>query len=164
MRRLIGVFVVVATVVGIAGVAGAVPPSTNKNILDAGTVMCPEPIGTRTVSFNTRVMSNPIGYTDAGVLIVKHETDIIESLLVTLSSDGTVLASGSMPGPDQDFGKGPTGKLVECTFDVEFNFSGPLDEEFAAELGIDPIYIGEEVDFSFSATGTVFVIEGGPKS
>jgi hypothetical protein len=166
LRPLLVLGAVATTLIlGGATAAVAVPPPTNHNVAEVGSISCPEPVGEQAISFNTRVRDNPIAFLEDGrVGIAKRITDATETFTLRLASDGSVIAGPmSQPVPDDGWGNVPSSRLIECDFSISFEFVGPLDAETAEFLGLDESLVGEEVVFEVALTGTVEALLGGPK-
>jgi hypothetical protein len=55
-------------------------------------------------------------------------------------------------------------RLVACSFQMHFEWTGVLDEELARAFEVAEQYIGEDVRISIDFDSTVKVIAGGPGS
>ncbi len=164
--RICAVALLTGAAMAVPTAAWAAPPPTNPNIAVAGTLSCPVPIGTQPLSFNIRVQENPIGFLASGqVVVAKQITNVLDTVTITLASDGTVLAGPVTSSvPDEITGVGPADMLLSCTFELHFTFTAPLDAETAQFFGIASSFVGQLVTFHDDVTGSVTVIPGGPRS
>lgn len=169
-------------VVGITGIVTLLsapptwpaPPAGNPNVAQAGTLACPAPIGTQAVSFNERTEDNPVRYLlndetvvpktiflDSGQIVVLNNVVQEYGLYsVTLLSTNERVAYDDTNTGSESFGIGPTGRLVECRFDMHFEWTGILDADLARVFEVED-YIGEDVRISIDFDSTVQVIPAG---
>jgi hypothetical protein len=182
-RRLIlslGAALVIAAGLALASStpASATPPTANPNILTAGTLACPDPIGTQAISFNSRTEDSPLHYLSNDETVVPKTIFLSSGQTVVLNQvqqeyglySITLLSTDELIGLDdtntgsESFGTGPTDRLAECSFQMHFEWTGVLDEELARTFEVAEQYIGEEVRISLDFDSTVKVIAGGPRS
>jgi hypothetical protein len=158
--------------------ASGVPPPANPNIITTGTLACPDPIGTQAISFNSRTEDSPLHYLSDDATVVPKTIFLSSGQTVVLNQvqqeyglySVTLLSTNELIGLDdtntgsESFGTGPTDRLVECSFQMHFEWTGVLDEELARAFEVAEQYIGEDVRISLDFESTVKVIAGGPGS
>ena len=155
-RRLslsLGAALVVAVWVGLAysTPASAAPPPANPNSLTTGTLACPGAIGTQAISFNSRTEDSPLYYLSDDETVVPKTIFLSGGQTVVLNQvqqeyglySVTLLSTNELIGLDdtntgsESFGTGPTDRLVECSFQMHFEWTGVLDLEFATAFEVE---------------------------
>ena len=178
MRNLRAVLTAVISLAVLVAPVSAAPPPATPNILTAGTLACPDPIGTQAISFNARTEDSPLHYLSNDETVVPKIMFLSSGQLVILNHVQqeyglyrvTLLSTNELVGLDdtntgsESFGVGPTDRLAECSFHMDFEWSGVLDEELARAFEVSEQYIGEDVRISLAFDSTVKVIAGGPGS
>jgi hypothetical protein len=158
--------------------ASAAPSPANPNILTAGTLACPDPIGTQAISFNSRTEDSPLRYLSDEETVVPKIMFLSSGQTVVLNQvqqeyglySVTLLSTNELVGLDdtntgsESFGTGPTDRLAECSFQMHFEWTGVLDDELARAFEVAEEYIGEDVRISIDFDSRVKVIAGGQGS
>jgi hypothetical protein len=157
--------------------ATAGPPPGNPNTVTSGTLTCPD-LGTQAIGFNSRTEDSPLRYlkndetvvpkvmflSGGQTVVLNHVQQEYGLYEVTLLSTGETIGLDDTNTGSESFGTGPAGRLVDCNFQMHFEWTGILDEELAETFEVAEVHIGDEVRISLDFESDVTVIARPPGS
>jgi hypothetical protein len=172
---------VVLLLVGGGMVASAAPasagsPPDDPDTLTSATLTCPAPIGQQDITVNSRPQDSPLYYlrdsgtavpkvmslSDGRVAVLNGVRQEYGLYSITLVSTDEMIGHDDTNTGSESYGPGPAGRLVQCAFHLDVEWTGVLDAELATLFEVDDVHVGSDVHISIDLDSTVSVIVTSP--